>query len=196
MLTAGNPRAELRGPGAAATSQLPAPSVSLPSVEWLTTSGLVGQADLAWRNSLFVTAGLRVERSDAFLSNTTYSLLPIVKAFVGAAGIDVTLKDISLAGRIIATFPDKVTPAQKQNDDLTWLGELTLKPEANIMKLPNISASIPQLKATIAELQSQGYDLPAYPENPQTDEEREVRARYDKVKGSDRKSTRLNSSHT
>ena len=95
----------------------------------------------------------------------TYSLLPIVKAFVGAAGVSVKLKDISLAGRIIANFPEKLTPAQRINDELTELGELAMKPEANIMKLPNISASIPQLKAAIKELQGKGYDVPDYPDN-------------------------------
>src|SRR6202451_3894574 len=88
----------------------------------------------------------------------TYSLLPIVEAFVGAAGVSVKLKDISLAGWIIAHFPQKLTPAQRINDDLTELGELTTRPEANIIKLPNISASIPQMKAAIKELQSKGYD--------------------------------------
>ncbi len=114
----------------------------------------------------------------------TYSLLPIVEAFVGAAGVSVKLKDISLAGRIIATFPEKLTPAQRINDELTELGELTLKPEANIMKLPNISASIPQLKAAIKELQSKGYAVPDYPDNPTTDAEKEIKARYGKVFGS------------
>jgi len=114
----------------------------------------------------------------------TYSLLPIVKAFVGAAGVSVTLKDISLAGRIIATFPEKLTPAQRINDELIELGELTLKPEANIMKLPNISASIPQLKAAIKELQGKGYAVPDYPDNPTTDAEKEIKARYAKVFGS------------
>src|SRR5262245_33977634 len=114
----------------------------------------------------------------------TYSLLPIVKAFVGAAGVSVTLKDISLAGRIIATFPEKLTPAQRISDELTELGDLTLKPEANIMKLPNISASIPQLKAAIKELQGKGYNVPDYPDNPTTDAEKEIKARYGKVFGS------------
>ena len=114
----------------------------------------------------------------------TYSLLPIVEAFAGAAGVSVTLKDISLAGRIIASFPEKLTPAQRINDDLTWLGELTLKPEANIMKLPNISASIPQLKGAIKELQGKGYNVPDYPDNPTTDAEKEIKARYGKVFGS------------
>jgi isocitrate dehydrogenase len=114
----------------------------------------------------------------------TYSLLPIVKAFVGAAGVSVTLKDISLAGRILASFPERLKPEQRINDDLTWLGELTLKPDANIMKLPNISASIPQLRAAIKELQGKGYDVPDYPDNPTTDAEKDIKARYLKVFGS------------
>jgi len=114
----------------------------------------------------------------------TYSLLPIVKAFVGAAGVSVTQKDISLAGRIIAVFPEKLTAAQRINDDLTWLGDLTLKPDANIMKLPNISASIPQLRAAIKELQGKGYNVPDYPDNPTTDAEKEIKARYGRVFGS------------
>jgi isocitrate dehydrogenase len=96
----------------------------------------------------------------------------------------VTLKDISLAGRILAVFPERLTPAQRINDELTELGELTLKPEANIMKLPNISASIPQLRAAIKELQSKGYNVPDYPDNPMTDEEKDIKARYSKVFGS------------
>jgi len=114
----------------------------------------------------------------------TFSLLPIVEAFVGAAGVSVKLKDISLAGRIIAAFPEKLKPEQRINDELTELGNLTLKPEANIMKLPNISASIPQLKAAIKELQSKGYDVPDYPDNPTTDAEKEIRARYARIFGS------------
>ena len=114
----------------------------------------------------------------------TYSLLPIVKAFVGAAGVSVTLKDISLAGRILASVSDKLPPAQRLNDELAELGALTLKPEANIMKLPNISASIPQLKAAIKELQSKGYDVPDYPDNPTTDAEKDIKSRYAKVFGS------------
>ena len=114
----------------------------------------------------------------------TYSLLPIVEAFVGAAGVSVTQKDISLAGRIIATFPEKLTPAQRINDELTELGDLTLRPEANIMKLPNISASIPQLRAAIKELQGKGFNVPDYPDNPTTDAEKEIKTRYGKVFGS------------
>src|SRR5580704_16518409 len=114
----------------------------------------------------------------------TYSLLPIVEAFVGAAGVSVKLKDISLAGRILAIFPEKLTPAQRINDELTELGELTMRPEANIMKLPNISASIPQLRAAIKELQGKGYNVPDYPDNPTTDAEKEIKSRYAKVFGS------------
>ena len=114
----------------------------------------------------------------------TYSLLPIVKAFTRSSGIAVETRDISLSGRIIASFPDFLTDAQKINQDLAELGELATKPEANIIKLPNISASIPQLKAAIKELQSQGYKLPDYPEEVNTDADRDVKARYDKIKGS------------
>ena len=114
----------------------------------------------------------------------TYSFLPIVQAFTKHSGITVETRDISLAGRILANFPDFLSEDQKIGDALTELGALTLKPEANIIKLPNVSASVPQLKAAIAELQSKGYKLPDYPEDPQTDAEKEVRARYDKIKGS------------
>jgi isocitrate dehydrogenase len=114
----------------------------------------------------------------------TYSLLPIVQAFTKAAGIAVETRDISLAGRIIANFPENLTASQKLGDQLTELGELTLKPEANIIKLPNVSASVPQLKAAIKELQSQGYKIPDYPENPQNDAEKELKARFGKVLGS------------
>jgi len=114
----------------------------------------------------------------------TYSFLPILQAFAAKAGVDVETRDISLAGRIIALFPERLTEEQRLDDALAELGELAKTPEANIIKLPNVSASIPQLKAAVKELQEQGYDLPSYPESPQTDEEREVRARYDRVKGS------------
>ncbi|MGB4247738.1 MAG: NADP-dependent isocitrate dehydrogenase [Pseudohongiellaceae bacterium] len=114
----------------------------------------------------------------------TYSLLPIIKTFTEAAGINVETRDISLAGRIIANFPDNLTPAQRQADDLAELGELAQTPDANIIKLPNISASIPQLQAAIKELQSQGYDIPDYPEDAKTDAEKEIKARYAKVLGS------------
>jgi len=114
----------------------------------------------------------------------TYSLLPIIQTFAKAAGVVVETRDISLAGRILANFPEQLTSAQKIPDQLSELGELTLKPEANIIKLPNISASIPQLKAAISELQSQGYKVPDYPEDPKTNAEQEVKVRYGKVLGS------------
>ncbi|MGE0156789.1 MAG: NADP-dependent isocitrate dehydrogenase [Geobacter sp.] len=114
----------------------------------------------------------------------TYSLLPIVNAFTKAAGVVVETRDISVAGRIIANFPEYLTPEQRMPDYLAELGELTQKPEANIIKLPNVSASIPQLKAAIKELQEQGYKLPDYPEEPKTDAEKELHARYAKCLGS------------
>ncbi|MCP9483572.1 NADP-dependent isocitrate dehydrogenase [Shimia sp. CNT1-13L.2] len=112
------------------------------------------------------------------------SFLPIIRKFVSAAGITVGTPDISLSGRIIATFPENLIDAQRQSDDLAALGELVKTPDANVIKLPNISASVPQLVAAIEELQAQGYDIPAYPEDPQTDEEKAIRARYDTIKGS------------
>ncbi|HJX76883.1 NADP-dependent isocitrate dehydrogenase [Glutamicibacter sp.] len=114
----------------------------------------------------------------------THSFLPIVEAFASTAGVELETRDISLAGRIIATFPDYVTEEQRIADALSELGDLAKTPEANIIKLPNISASIPQLKAAITELQAAGYALPDYPENPSSDEDTDVRARYDKLKGS------------
>lgn len=114
----------------------------------------------------------------------TYSLLPIVQAFTKSSGIAIETRDISLSGRIIAAFPDVLTEAQFIGDHLAELGKLATTPEANIIKLPNISASIPQLKAAIKELQSQGYKLPDYPENPANDAEKDAKARYDKIKGS------------
>ncbi|WP_104180183.1 NADP-dependent isocitrate dehydrogenase [Arthrobacter sp. B0490] len=114
----------------------------------------------------------------------TYSFLPIIEAFASTAGVEVEVRDISLSGRILALFGDHLTEDQQMADALAELGALAKTPEANIIKLPNISASIPQLKAAVAELQGQGYALPDYPDHPSTDEEKEVRARYDKVKGS------------
>ena len=114
----------------------------------------------------------------------TYSLLPMVRTFAEAAGIAVETRDISLAGRIIAAFPESLAPGQRQADHLAELGRMCLTPEANIIKLPNISASVPQLKAAIAELQKQGYALPEYVDSPATDAQRDAKARYDKVKGS------------
>ncbi|WP_101255955.1 NADP-dependent isocitrate dehydrogenase [Streptomyces barkulensis] len=114
----------------------------------------------------------------------TYSFLPVVRAYAAKAGVAVESRDISLAGRIIAVFPEYLKEEQRIGDALAELGELAKTPQANIIKLPNISASIPQLKAAVAELQEKGYALPDYPDDPKTDEEREIRARYDKVKGS------------
>ena len=114
----------------------------------------------------------------------TYSFLPVIEAFASTAGVEVETRDISLAGRIVAAFADLLPEDQRVGDALAELGELATTPEANIIKLPNISASVPQLKAAIAELQSQGISLPDYPDEPKTDEERDARARYDKVKGS------------
>jgi isocitrate dehydrogenase len=114
----------------------------------------------------------------------TYSLLPIVQAFTKAAGVAVETRDISLAGRILANFPENLTASQKIADELTELGGLTLQPEANIIKLPNVSATPPQLKAAIRELQSQGFDIPDYPEDPQNDTDKAIKARYSKVLGS------------
>ncbi|GIU29289.1 isocitrate dehydrogenase, NADP-dependent [Shewanella colwelliana] len=114
----------------------------------------------------------------------TLSLLPIIESFTAAAGVGVETRDISLSGRVIANFPDYLTPEQQISDALSELGELATTPEANIIKLPNISASIPQLKACIKELQAKGYALPNYPDEPQNDTERDVQARYDKIKGS------------
>jgi isocitrate dehydrogenase len=114
----------------------------------------------------------------------TYSLLPVIQAFAGSAGIHVETRDISLAGRILANFPERLTPEQHVGDALAELGDLALTPAANIIKLPNISASVPQMKAAIAELQSKGYDVPDYPDEPSTPEEVEIKQRYGKVMGS------------
>jgi isocitrate dehydrogenase len=114
----------------------------------------------------------------------TYSFLPVIEAFTASTGIDVETRDISLARRVLAVFSDALTADQRVGDDLAYLGDLAKKPEANIIKLPNISASVPQLKAVIAELQAKGYALPDYPEEAQTDTERDAKSRYDKVKGS------------
>ena len=123
-------------------------------------------------------------KTDEAPALATYSLLPIVQAFTKAADVTVEVRDISLAGRIIATFPEAVNESQRIADDLAELGTLTLQPEANIIKLPNISASVPQLKACVSELQAQGYKLPDYPEVPKTPAEKDAKARYDKLKGS------------
>ncbi len=114
----------------------------------------------------------------------TYAFLPVIRAFAGATGVPVETRDISLAGRILAVFPDALEEAQRVSDDLAELGELVELPEANVIKLPNISASIPQMKECIAELQAKGYGLPNYPEEPSNDEEKAIKDRYDSVKGS------------
>jgi isocitrate dehydrogenase len=136
-------------------------------------------------------SGAPVTDSTIFYTHTdeapalaTYSFLPVVEAYASTAGVTVERRDISLAGRIIASFPERLAEGQRIEDALAELGELAKTPQANIIKLPNISASIPQLKAAIAELQGQGYALPDYPDDPKTDEDKDVRARYDKVKGS------------
>ncbi len=123
-------------------------------------------------------------KTDEAPALATYSLLPIIQAFAKPSGVHVETRDISLAGRIIANFPEYLTEEQRIGDALTELGELAKTPEANIIKLPNISASVPQINAAIAELQGKGYALPDYPENPKTDAEKSAKARYDKIKGS------------
>ena len=112
------------------------------------------------------------------------SFLPVIQAFASTAGVNVGTKDISLAGRIISQFPERLKPEQQQPDDLALLGEIVMTPESNVIKLPNISASIPQIKGCVTELQSQGYNVPDYPEEPKNDTEKDIKARFDKVKGS------------
>ncbi len=123
-------------------------------------------------------------KTDEAPALATRSFLPIVKAFVKSSGINIETKDISLAARILAVFPDFLNEDQRVSDDLAILGELAKKPEANIVKLPNISASIPQLKAAIKELQSQGFAIPSYPDEPENDTDKDIKSRYDKIKGS------------
>ncbi|WP_324719495.1 NADP-dependent isocitrate dehydrogenase [Salinimicrobium sp. HB62] len=123
-------------------------------------------------------------KTDEAPALATYSLLPIVESFTKPANIALETRDISLAGRILSQFPDRLKEDQRVSDDLAELGELAKQPEANIIKLPNISASIPQLKAAIEELQKKGYDLPNYPDEPKTEEEKQIKEKYDKVKGS------------
>ena len=130
------------------------------------------------------TAKIIYTKTDEAPALATYSLLPVVKAFTDAAGIDVETRDISLAGRILANFPEQLGAEQRIDDALAELGELAKTPMANIIKLPNISASMPQLTAAIAELQSQGFDVPDYPEEPQSEAEKEIAARYARVLGS------------
>jgi len=129
-------------------------------------------------------AKIRYTKTDEAPALATHSFLPIVKAFTNTAGITIETKDISLAGRIIASFPEFLEDHQRISNDLEELGQLAKTPEANIIKLPNISASIPQLTEAIEELQGKGYALPSYPSEPKTEEEKNSKARYDKIKGS------------
>jgi isocitrate dehydrogenase len=131
-----------------------------------------------------MTAKIIYTKTDEAPMLATFSFLPIVQSFTKAAGVEVETRDISLAGRILALFPEFLTPEQRINDDLAELGALAKQPEANIIKLPNISASMPQLKSAIKELQSQHYAVPNYPDEPKNDEEKSILSRYDKVKGS------------
>ncbi|MDA9782972.1 NADP-dependent isocitrate dehydrogenase, partial [Vicingaceae bacterium] len=123
-------------------------------------------------------------KTDEAPALATYSLLPIIKRFTNAVGVEVESRDISLASRVLAIFPEYLEENQKVNDALFELGELAKTAEANIIKLPNISASVPQLFAVIEELQSQGFNIPNYPESAKTDEEKSIKQRYDKIKGS------------
>src|SRR6056297_1628657 len=130
------------------------------------------------------SAGIVYTHTDEAPALATYSWLPIVQAFTGAAGVTIQSKDISLAGRIPASFPESLEADRRRSDALAELGELAKTPQANIIKLPNISASIPQLTAAIEELQQAGYNVPDYPHEPRSDQERDVRDRYAKVLGS------------
>ena len=114
----------------------------------------------------------------------THAFLPIIRAFAGATGVPVETRDISLAGRLLAVFPDRLKPEQREADGLAELGGLVKTPEANVIKLPNVSASVPQMKDAIAELQAKGYALPDYPDEPSNDDERQIKTTYDSVKGS------------
>ncbi len=134
----------------------------------------------------FSTAKIIYTETDEAPALATYSLLPIVKKFAGMAGITVESSDISLSGRIIANFADKLRPEQRQRDELSELGVLCTKPEANIIKLPNVSASVPQLNAAISELRQKGYDIPLYPQDPKTDEDKAIRDRFSKMLGTGR----------
>ena len=133
---------------------------------------------------MMMTSKIIYTKTDEAPALATYSLLPIIQAYTNAAGVEVETRDISLAGRVIASFPDYLTEEQRIGDALAELGELAKTPEANIIKLPNISASVPQLRAVIKELQAKGYSLPEYPVEPKNDEEKAIQAAYDKIKGS------------
>ena len=144
-----------------------------------------GQADcLIDETATMTDATIIYTETDEAPAMATYSLLPIVQAFAGAAGVRVETRDISLAARLIANFPDRLSEAQKVGDALAELGALAKTPQANIIKLPNISASVPQLTAAISELQDKGYDIPDYPVEPGNPDEDTIKARYAKVLGS------------
>lgn len=138
----------------------------------------------AYYLGMMMTSKIIYTKTDEAPALATYSLLPIIQAYTNAAGVEVETRDISLAGRVIANFPEYLTEEQRIGDALAELGELAKTPEANIIKLPNISASVPQLRAVIKELQAKGYALPEYPAEPKTDEEKAIKATYDKIKGS------------
>jgi len=148
---------------------------------------------MAGRNRIFASLKIKPRlqmpkilytKTDEAPALATQSFLPIVKAFTKSSGITIETKDISLATRVISTFPDFLKEDQRATDDLRELGEMAKKPEANIIKLPNISASIPQLKEAIEELQGKGYEIPNYPDEPANDTEKDIKSRYDKIKGS------------
>ena len=148
------------------------PPAKLARLSSLATRGLASQPKIVWTYT------------DEAPALATFALLPVVKRFTNPAGLDVALSDISVAGRIISKFPERLKPEQRQRDELAELGELAKTPDANIIKLPNVSASIPQLMEAIAELQAKGYDVPDYPASPSTPEEKEIAAKYSTVLGS------------
>ncbi len=145
---------------------------------------IVEYGSYAYYLGMMMTSKIIYTKTDEAPALATYSLLPIIQAYTNAAGVEVETRDISLAGRVIANFSEYLTEEQRIGDALAELGELAKKPEANIIKLPNISASVPQLRAVIKELQAKGYALPDYPAEPKTDEEKTIQATYDKIKGS------------
>ena len=163
----------------------PIPTFALLLKNHLIFYGIIAQLDdhkkykMSDKNSKIIYT-----KTDEAPALATYSLLPIIETFTKAAGIEVELYDISLAGRIIANFPDNLTDGQKQTDALKELGKIVLQEDANVIKLPNISASIPQLKAAIAELQSHGYDIPNYPDEPENEAEEKIKTRYKVALGS------------
>ncbi len=146
--------------------------------------GSAADTDLDGKSMAETTRTIIYTQTDEAPALATASLLPVIQAFTAAAGVEVELRDISLAARVLASFPDALAPDQRVSDDLAELGSLVKRPEANVIKLPNISASIPQLKATIAELQEKGYAVPDFPDEPKTPAEEAAKAAYDKVKGS------------